>query len=181
MDTARQYIADVMERLTVLTATTYDYAVGKLDKNKHSRPGRVEWTYGSIAHEAPTAGNIYTEHQELIVTLWHKGENQDESETNTRTLKNNLLVAVREIALKSFSGGIRVGNFDWLEEAHMHLGRKLEGAIEVPLPVPPRVQKTTVITEVGFRGIAALGTPEAPVEEVVCEDNFEDPEPDPDP
>jgi hypothetical protein len=169
MDAARQYIAGVMTRIESNTGTAYASAVGRLEKNQHGDAPRIEWEYGSITHEEPTAGNIYTEHQELVVTLWHSGADQDEAETNTRLLKNDLLRAAREVSLNTYVGGLRVGRFNWIEEANVHLGRKLEGTIEIPLAVPPTPHKQTVtILEVGTRGIAALEGGD----EVVSNKNF---------
>jgi hypothetical protein len=142
--------------------------------NENNAPPRVDWWYGQVTHEEPTGGegNIFTEYQELAVRVWNTGADLDTAETNTRILKNNLLVALREVSLKSFSGGLRVGSFNWSEEQHEHFGRWLEGTVEIPLPVPARAQEYVTIEQVGFKGIALLTD-----EETVCEDNFDDPPP----
>jgi hypothetical protein len=169
VDAARQYITDVMARLEALTGVSYPFGVSELVANEQHAPPRIDWWYGRIRHVEPTTGNIYTELQDLEVRVWHTGDDLDAAETNTRTLKNNLLAAAREIAIKSYTGALEVGDFDWSEERHTNHGRWLQGTLTIPLPVPPRVQGYLRITQVGTKGTAVLST-----DETVCNDNFDD-------
>ena len=170
MDTARAYITAVMARLAhpLLAGVTYEYGVSSLGFDENTAPPRLDWRYGRIRHQEPTTGNIYTEFQELVVQVWGSaGASQDESETNTRVLKNWLLAAAREVALTNFAEAIEVADFDWSEEAHMDHGRWLEGSFFVPLPVSGRNQVLATIATVGVKGIAVLT-----VDESICDDNF---------
>lgn len=171
MNTARQYITDVMTRLAdpMLFGSAVDYAVGKLDADENTKPPRIDWWYGSLQTVAPTNGNIYTLNQDLIVRVWSVGADVDETETNTIDLLLKLLAAAREVALATFSGVQEPDKFDWSDEQHHTYGRWLEGIITIPISVPKRGELFANITTVGVKGNAVI----AGVEEVVCDDNFE--------
>lgn len=152
MDIARAYIAAVMLKLDELADVdegTHLFKVGFKSFQEQDSPPIIKWAYGTISHDqAVAAGSIYSEIQQLIVRVWHFGEDQDEAETNTRTLKNNLLLAAREVA----TGGtldilsrLTVGDFEWAEEAHNRHGRWLEGSLFIRLAVPDQPVSTVLI------------------------------------
>lgn len=153
MDTAREYIAEVMTRLDDVTGGQNKYKVGGLTWAEHDEPPIIKWRYGDIAHEPPEKnGDIYSEVQDLEVRIWAVGNDQDESETNTRELKNALLIAAREASQGRFLGLLTVGTFRWGEEAHGKLGRYLDGTLSIHLPVPNRTLKLVKVTAVEAPG-----------------------------
>jgi hypothetical protein len=189
MDPAREFIDATMARLDALTGTTTPYKVGDPQWSEHDAPPVIKWRYGGIDHDEPeAAGSIFTETQQLWVKIWHSGGERDSgvAEQNTRTLKNNLLVAAREVAAEMFIGSelrpMSPGPFEWAEEANVHLGRALIGSLTVRMPVPGRVIATVQIDQVQHLGHADyVGIPGSTIETEQLWDITEPPDPPPDP
>ena len=157
MDAARTYITAVMARLDVIQASVTPFKIGDLTLAENDSPPIIKWVYGDIDHDAPVeSGNIYTENQALIVHIWHAGADLDAAETNTRTLKNNLLIAARDVAQTSYAKQLAVGTFKWITPAHSHKGRSLVGELAIPLPVSARAQTFADIESVDLTGKATI-------------------------
>jgi hypothetical protein len=170
MDSARVYIADVMVRLGPLSGITWvlkkNYKVGSLTYAEHDRPPIIKWAYGDITHlPAEKLGDIGTELQDLEIHIWAAGIDQDESETKTRILKNQLLIAARLASQVKYLGMMSFGAFRWGEEAHERLGRWLDGTITIPLPVPNYTKTFVVIESVEAPGY--LQNPAPPLHETL--------------
>jgi hypothetical protein len=150
LDPARQYIDDVHVRLAELFDVPDDfYKVGGLTFAHNDAPPIIKWRFGRITHEPSTVvGSIGTEVQELTVRIWHVGADPDESEANTRTLKNQLMLACRQIAQQTeIPDPIAFSEFDWNEEAHVKHGRFLEGTIDVKFAMPNEVFPTALMAK----------------------------------
>lgn len=149
-DPARQFIDDVNVELDIVTEKSNTFTTGKLDGDEHNSPPIVNWELGSVTHgPAETTNSIGVEFQELIVSIWADGVNDDERDWNTRALKNNLLRACRTVALRAVvPDPIAFGDFAWSEEAHGKLGRRLTGSVELKLNMPAEEPTTVIITTV---------------------------------
>lgn len=149
VDPARDFIQKVVVRLNALTGGTYAEIVGNRAWSAHRTPPLVKWRFGAIEHQAPTEqGNIATERQALEVAVWAAGVSDDAADAATRSLKNSLLLACRQIAQETQIAPVEYGDFDWLDDEHSHLGRQLEGVITAQLQVPNQTIQTVVINTV---------------------------------
>jgi hypothetical protein len=176
MDPAREFIDATMERLGELLEQPVPYKVGDPQWSEHDKPPFIKWRYGAISHSEPqTSGSIFTETQQLWVKIWHSGGERDSgvAEENTRTLKNALLVAARDTAQSMFpasdSPPMTPAEFEWVEEANVHLGRALIGTLTIDIPVAAEAFEFVTIIKVQHIGHAdyadVLGT-EIETEEV---------------
>ena len=140
-DVARQYIEDVMARYAELFDDPLPHKVGRTALAEQDEPPIVKWSFGRIRHlQAMQGESIGTEVQELELRIWGAGVDQDESESVARTLKNQLLLACRQVAQRSqIPEPIEFGDFDWIEESHTDLGRALEGSVSMRFAVPAQV------------------------------------------
>lgn len=148
-DPARQYIDDVKDALEALFPGSPPFKVGALKFAENDAPPIVKWKFGGIEHEPSTVvGTIGTEIQELIVRIWNKGDDPDESDANTRTLKNRVMLACRQVAQRTqIVDPIAFGSFEWNTEAHQNFGRFLEGSILVKFGMPNVVKPKALITK----------------------------------
>lgn len=151
VDVARQYIDQVELKLQELaTAESFaapPFKVGLTKFFENDAPPIIKWRFGSIEHEPSTVvTTIGTEVQELVIRIWGKGPDQDESEATTRFLKNRLMLACKLVAQASqIEDPIEFGDFDWNPEAHMRHGRRLEGSVFVKFGMPNRVLPTALM------------------------------------
>ena len=150
-DVARIYIDSVMLRLGELDGALLGlpYMVGGVAFAENDAPPIVKWAFGDVDHEPAVVGDtIGTEVQELRLRVWAAADDQDASEAATRTLKNKLLLAARQVALAGrVPDPIAFGRFEWNVEFHNVYGRHLEGSILVKFGVPDQEFTTVVVAQ----------------------------------
>lgn len=134
MDSVEQFLASVQPILQRnYGATTVQWVPDSTGLYENGSTPRIEWRYGSGRHEpsqrtGDISGAYWTDIQPLIARCW--GGNRGD----TRILKNNLLLACREIGN---GATVRPGRYEWITEDgnNNELGSCLDVWIEIYLPV----------------------------------------------